>query len=305
MEEFISDAEKSYIKHLASFGYREDGRAPNTIRPISLNIGCIPQANGSCAITIDKLSLTVGIKLEVVTIDEDDVFDDRIGFSVEYVGFKSSLQQSSHKSKPDKLLFPKYERELKRSFTPSDLAILESKEHAWKVDIDVVVHEKVDDNLILFISLGVKAALLSCRIPTLKINPNGTLSPAFPRSAPYHSRFHSFSNSWNCPIVGVVCDINDHIFVDPSSTEIEAAHCICNVIGTFERKSKDLPIPIISSVELSSKNGIFTGSKEKELIEICAIAGKLALSTIEEFLVSFIQSLDTVSVQDAQQKLEK
>ena len=53
-----SDSERLYCRQGVAQGIRNDGRAPCEYRPVTIDVGVLPQTNGSARVTIGKNSAT-------------------------------------------------------------------------------------------------------------------------------------------------------------------------------------------------------------------------------------------------------
>ncbi|MDP2717679.1 MAG: hypothetical protein Q8P02_02965, partial [Candidatus Micrarchaeota archaeon] len=67
MSVILDQVKQAYVRELASAGKREDGRGPMDYRPIHLEKGFAPNADGSCLAHIGNSKVLCGIKFDVMT----------------------------------------------------------------------------------------------------------------------------------------------------------------------------------------------------------------------------------------------
>ncbi|HMF34055.1 MAG TPA: exosome complex protein Rrp42 [Candidatus Lokiarchaeia archaeon] len=94
VEKVVSSIEKKYINELLKDGKRLDGRGPWEYRPISIEAGLIPKAEGSCDVRLGKSRVIAGVKYDVGSPFGDTPDEGVCTLMAEFVPMASPLFES-------------------------------------------------------------------------------------------------------------------------------------------------------------------------------------------------------------------
>ncbi|VDN18724.1 unnamed protein product [Gongylonema pulchrum] len=171
MEVSLSDAEKMFIIHGAQVGLRADGRGPLDYRPIEIQTGVLATTNGSARVRLASTDLLIGVKAELVTVDDMAEYRNRLNFFVDCSANATPLFAGrggdEFAEQVSAALDAAYDSEL---VLPDLKKLIISPMHAWKVFVDVVLLQ-CGGNVIDAAALGVKAALHNTEISEVIVRP--------------------------------------------------------------------------------------------------------------------------------------
>ena len=172
----ISESEIVYLQDGLKQGIRTDGRGCDAFRPLTIDMGIVPTANGSCRVRSRGCDIFVAIKCDIgiPTAAEPDM--GIINVSVEFGC--SVLNRSSESSGRQAAMENEFfadvvaNQVLSLCFQSVDRKqfCIEPKRACWIVSVDVLV-ERIDGPLIDPISIGVRAALLGLELPIVTLPP--------------------------------------------------------------------------------------------------------------------------------------
>ncbi|MCP9265027.1 Intermediate filament tail domain protein [Dirofilaria immitis] len=83
MEVRLSEAEKVFIIHGAQEGLRSDGRSPFDYRPVTVQTGVLATTNGSARVRIGSTDLLIGVKAELINVENVALYRNRLNFFVD------------------------------------------------------------------------------------------------------------------------------------------------------------------------------------------------------------------------------
>jgi len=164
----ISASEEYFITIGAEDGIRNDGRGALDYRPIHVESGVLPLANGSARVRIgeDETDVLVSVKADLTTEDSiEESLPNRLNFFVDFSAIASpEFAGRGGNDLGEDLANVFY------SAYDNDEVLLElnkkciiSPSHMWSIYVDVVVL-KFGGNAVDAISLGIKAALADTEV---------------------------------------------------------------------------------------------------------------------------------------------
>ncbi|KHN72837.1 Exosome complex component RRP42 [Toxocara canis] len=167
----LSDAEKVFIIHGAEEGMRSDGRGLLDYRPIVVETGVLATTNGSARVRLASTDLLIGVKAELMIVNDFDNYRNRINFFVDcsanatplFVGRGGEDVAVAVASALDTAYDNPY-------VLPHLNKLILSPMHAWKLYVDIVVLE-CGGNILDAAGIGVKAALQTTEICDVIVRP--------------------------------------------------------------------------------------------------------------------------------------
>ncbi len=255
-EDIISEIKKDYIYALSEKGEREDGRAPDQYRDISIENGVVNTAEGSAYVKIGDTKVLVGIKLQ-----PGEPFPDTPDKGVLITNVElSPLASPTFEAGPPRDDAIELARVVDRGIRESGALELsklciEEGVKVWMVFIDVQVID-YDGNLIDAASLGAISALLNAKLP----NERYGLGKDVPLPVS------------DLPVAVTVMKIGKKFILDPNLDEEQAASTKLTVIS-----NKD------GSLAGMQKSGAGTLSPD-EVYHIVEMACKTAKDIRKRFL---------------------
>uniref|UniRef100_A0A0N5AZ04 Ribosomal RNA-processing protein 42 n=1 Tax=Syphacia muris TaxID=451379 RepID=A0A0N5AZ04_9BILA len=177
----LSDAEKLYVIHGAQQGIRSDGRGTFDYQPIIVETGVLPTANGSARVRLGSTDLLIGIKADLVVVDDMSSYSNRLNFSIDcsanatpkFAGMRYLNAECLGRGGDEfgvelaSALNAAYDN----PFVLPDLAkLIVSPMHAWKIYVDIVILQ-FGGNVLDTASIGVKAALSDTEICEVLVRP--------------------------------------------------------------------------------------------------------------------------------------
>jgi exosome complex component RRP42 len=166
---FLSPTERLYIGEGVEKGIRSDGRSRDQFRPYSLTVDCIPQANGSARIQVQKgCDILIGIRLDLGTPTLEAPTKGKIICNVD-CSTSTALNEIENRSfrEINTFLAQTLEKLVVNSLNLEDLCIL-AEHHCWLVYLDVLVLE-FNGNLLSCAMKALKSALKSLKIPQVSV----------------------------------------------------------------------------------------------------------------------------------------
>ena len=182
MKRWISEAEFAFIEGGITENVRSDGRGRLCMRPMDLETGLIPQANGSARLRLGTTAAShtttdvlVGVKADLVAPLKEAPDCGMLRFSVQVppeVGAGGAASQDSVTAADE--LGMEIARALTRVVGGScdelihSLCVASGK-YCWLLHVDAVVMDRSGGNLFDAVSLAVKAALASTTLPKVSL----------------------------------------------------------------------------------------------------------------------------------------
>jgi exosome complex RNA-binding protein Rrp42 (RNase PH superfamily) len=171
----ISSAEVSYITDGIKQGIRSDGRPCDGVRPLELELGVIPSANGSCRVLSKACDIVVAIKCDISRPSPEKPAEGIVNVEVElsstvlpriqdFLGRQAMLEADSYSE-----VIANHISSMCLSSLDKKQFCIESGKACWCVSIDVLV-ERIDGPLLDPISIGVRGALLDLELPAVAVS---------------------------------------------------------------------------------------------------------------------------------------
>ncbi|VDD88251.1 unnamed protein product [Enterobius vermicularis] len=139
MDVRLSDAEKIFVIHGAQQGLRSDGRSNLDYRPIILETGVLSTTNGSARVRLGSTDLLIGIKADLIVVDDMPSYKNRLNFTVDCSA--NAAPQFAGRGGEEfgieiaSALSAAYDN----SYVLPDLKkLIVSPMHAWKLFVDIV-----------------------------------------------------------------------------------------------------------------------------------------------------------------------
>jgi len=213
----LSEAEKTYILHSVEDNFRVDGRSRADIRPVVFETGIVSHAAGSCHLRLANTDILVGVKAELESPLVGSPGQGRLEFFVDC----SANATPAFEGRGGEALATSISRLLHRAYASKGsidlgkLIVLEGKT-CWILYVDILVLE-VGGNLYDAVSLAVKAALASTRIPCVAVTAVDGGEPEIELSDdPFAVTRLDVSGS---PVLVTLARIGNHCVVDSSLEE--------------------------------------------------------------------------------------
>lgn len=183
MKRCISEAEAAFIEGGVTENVRSDGRGRLSMRPMDIETGLIPQANGSARLrlgtTIGSHTTTdvlVGVKAELVSPLKEAPDCGLLRFSVQVppeVGSGGAASQDSVTAADE--LGMEIARTLARVIGGSCDELIHSLcvapgRYCWLLHVDAVVIDRSGGNLFDAVGLAVRAALSTTTLPKISLS---------------------------------------------------------------------------------------------------------------------------------------
>lgn len=165
----LSDGEVRFIRSGVLDDVRIDGRSRLDFRPLSVETGLLPQANGSARVVLDGTDVLVGVKAELGTPLIERADEGRVEVSVECCPSASPEFEGRGGSN----LNLELSRVLERALTApgvldlKSLNLIEGKQ-CWVIFIDALVLDSTG-NLLDALALASRAALSNVKIPRVNV----------------------------------------------------------------------------------------------------------------------------------------
>ncbi|CAG9532923.1 unnamed protein product [Cercopithifilaria johnstoni] len=171
MEVQLSEAEKVFIIHGAQEGLRADGRSPFDYRPVIVQTGVLATTNGSSRVRIGSTDLLIGVKAELINVENLALYRNRLNFFVDCSANATPLFAGRGGEEFADELSAALDAAYNNNYVLPDLKkLILSPMHAWKLFVDIVLLQ-CDGNVIDAAGLGVKAALKDTEICQVIVRP--------------------------------------------------------------------------------------------------------------------------------------
>ncbi|KAM3727453.1 Exosome complex component RRP42 [Dirofilaria immitis] len=171
MEVRLSEAEKVFIIHGAQEGLRSDGRSPFDYRPVTVQTGVLATTNGSARVRIGSTDLLIGVKAELINVENVALYRNRLNFFVDCSANATPLFAGRGGEEFADELNAALDAAYDNNYVLPDLKkLILSPMHVWKLFVDIVLLQ-CDGNVIDAAGLGVKAALKDTEISQVIIRP--------------------------------------------------------------------------------------------------------------------------------------
>ncbi|VBB27785.1 unnamed protein product [Acanthocheilonema viteae] len=171
MEVQLSEAEKVFIIHGAQEGLRADGRSPYDYRPVIVQTGVLATTNGSARVRIGSTDLLIGVKAELINVENIALHRNRLNFFVDCSANATPLFAGRGGEEFAGELSAALDAAYDNNYVLPDLKkLILSPMHAWKLYVDIVLLQ-CDGNVIDAAALGVKAALKDTEISQVIVRP--------------------------------------------------------------------------------------------------------------------------------------
>jgi len=216
-ELILSESEKTYILHGVEQNFRIDGRTRSELRPIIMETDIVSHASGSCHLRLANTDILVGVKAELTNPLAIHPDRGRIEFFVDC----SANATPAFEGRGGDNLAADISRVLTSAYASPevfdlrDLCILKSKT-CWILYVDILVLE-VGGNLYDTVSMAVKAALFSTKMPVVSVTTVDGGEPELELSDDPHASTRLKVDS--APILVSLTRIGNHCVVDSTPQE--------------------------------------------------------------------------------------
>lgn len=224
----ISEAEKTYVLHGVQENLRVDGRTREDLRPIQVETDLVTHTSGSSHLRLANTDILVGVKAELDVPLPDHPSEGRIVFSVDC----SANATPEFEGRGGENLATEISRLLTHAYSHSkvfdlkQLNVLDGHQ-CWVLYVDIQILE-CGGNLFDAVSLAVKSALFSTRIPKVKVTAVDGGEPEMELSDdPFDGSRLQMDQT---PVLITLTRIGNHVVVDPTPEE-EACSSACLVMG--------------------------------------------------------------------------
>ena len=166
---------KEYVTKLGEEGKRVDGRAFNEFRQITIETNCVNKAEGSALVKIGNTQVIVGIKMDLGEPFPDTPDCGVLSTAAELI----PLASPDFEAGPPQRDAIELARVVDRGVRESEVVdihklVITPGEKVWIVFIDIHILD-YDGNLFDAASLGALAALLTTKMPILRMMESGAL----------------------------------------------------------------------------------------------------------------------------------
>lgn len=224
----ISEAEKTYVLHGVQENLRVDGRTREDLRPIEVETDLVTHTSGSSHLRLANTDILVGVKAELDVPLPNRPKEGRLVFSVDC----SANATPEFEGRGGENLATEISRLLTRAYSHSNifnlnqLNVLDGHQ-CWVLFVDIQILE-CGGNLYDAVSLAVKSALFSTRIPKVSVTAVDGGEPEMELSDdPFDGARLIIDNT---PILITLTRIGNHCVIDPTLEE-EACSSASLVMG--------------------------------------------------------------------------
>jgi len=228
----LSESEKTFILHGVEQNFRGDGRTRSELRPIVIETDIVSHTTGSCHLRLANTDILVGVKTELETPLPSQPNRGRIEFFVDC----SANASPAFEGKGGDNLAADISRALTRAYASPEVLNLEelcilAGKTCWILYVDILVLE-VGGNLYDAVSMAVKAAIFSTRIPVVSVTSVDGGEPELDLSDDPHAATRLSVE--NAPILVSLARIGNHCIVDctPEEETCSSASLLCSVTPT-------------------------------------------------------------------------
>jgi len=228
----LSECEKTYILHSVEDNLRVDGRGRGDVRPIVFETGIVSHASGSCHLRLANTDILVGVKAELETPLSSSPSEGRLEFFVDC----SANATPAFEGRGGEALGVSIARLLHRAYHTqgaidlAKLCVLPGKT-CWILYVDILVLE-VGGNLYDAVSLAVKAALASTRVPLVAVTAVDGGEPEIELSDDPGA--HTRLDVSGAPVLVTLARVGNHCIVD-STVEEESCSSASIVVAVTPR----------------------------------------------------------------------
>lgn len=261
----LSEAEKVFICHGVEDNFRADGRGRGDVRPMVLETGVVSHASGSCHLRLANTDVLVGVKTELESPDPGSPDKGRVEFFVDC----SANATPSFEGRGGEGLATAISGVLSRAYSSQDVLdlsslVVMSGHTCWILYVDILVLE-VGGNILDAVSIAVKAALATTRIPKLTVTHVDGGEPEIEINDSVGSSGYTKLDMSRSPVVVTLARIGNHCVVDPSPEEEECSSASLLVSVTPDGKLSTVrklgggsfhPSTVISAVKMAGQVGV-------------------------------------------------
>lgn len=198
----LSEIKRTYIEQKLKDGKRTDGRKPNEVRPLEIQTGYIPRAQGSALVKLGNTRIVAGVKIETGEPFPDTPDRGVMTTNVELLPMAFPTFEAGPPNETSIEIARVVDRGIRESkMIDLENLVIEKGKKVWIVFIDIDVID-FDGNLIDACSYGALAALRSAVVPGSK---EGAKDFALPVR--------------NTPVAVTMVKIGDTIVCDPNLEE--------------------------------------------------------------------------------------
>lgn len=164
----LSPGEIRFIRNSVVDDIRVDGRSRLDFRPLSLETGLLPQANGSARLVLEGTDVLVGVKAELGTPSLDNPEQGRVEVTVECCPSASPEFEGRGGSSLNLELGRALERSLSLPsvLDLNSLSLIKGKQ-CWVIYVDALVLDSTG-NLLDALSIATRAAIHNTKIPVIR-----------------------------------------------------------------------------------------------------------------------------------------
>jgi len=215
----LSEAEKTFILHGVEDNFRVDGRGRGDVRPMVLETGVVSHASGSCHLRLANTDILVGVKAELETPLPGAPDCGRVEFFVDC----SANATPSFEGRGGESLATAISGVLSRAYSNKEVLDLSklvvlAGQTCWILYVDILVLE-VGGNLCDAVSIAVKAALVSTRVPRVTVTAVDGGEPEIEVCDSVGPEGYTRLDLSRAPILVTLARIGNHCIVDTSPEE--------------------------------------------------------------------------------------
>lgn len=208
----LSLIKQDFVRKLASEGKREDGRGMDDVRPLRIEVGYVPRANGSAFVHLGNTKVLAGVKVQVETPYPDSGNRGNFMTSAEFTVMASPYFEAG----PPQINAIEVARVTDRSLRESGIIDMEAlciteNEKVWGVFVDIEILD-YDGNLFDACSIATLAAVMAAQLPPVCPKTGYVAYPdGKPRPLPLRMDNATFATTF--------VKIGDAVMVDPGLHE--------------------------------------------------------------------------------------
>ncbi|CAD7698743.1 unnamed protein product [Ostreobium quekettii] len=277
----ISAGERAYITQCVEGGLRGDGRGCLDHRVTRLDVGTIPQANGSARVQLGGTDVMVGVKVEIGAPLAFRPDSGRVEFNVDF----SPCGSPDFEGKEGEVLGADLANALARSVVVGpdgkagglDLATLSilPGNSCWVIFVDALILNN-DGSLLDAVTMAMRGALAEIRIPHVEITKGDSAEvPEFEIDNEKSSKLDAGA----VPIIVTVAKIGRRYLVDLTSEEELCSdfslHIAVNAEGRVCGVTKKGSTPVHASVM-------------QEMLELAQRIGPKVIESLDAYIVDVL-----------------
>eukprot|EP00092_Neocalanus_flemingeri_P027564 GFUD01029905.1.p1 GENE.GFUD01029905.1~~GFUD01029905.1.p1 ORF type:complete len:293 (+),score=89.54 GFUD01029905.1:76-954(+) len=215
----LSEAEKTFILHGVEDNFRVDGRGRGDVRPMVLETGVVSHASGSCHLRLANTDILVGVKAELETPLPGAPDCGRVEFFVDC----SANATPTFEGRGGEGLATAISGVLARAYSNKEVLDLSklvvlAGQTCWILYVDILVLE-VGGNLCDAVSIAVKAALASTRVPKVTVTAVDGGEPEIEVCDSVGPEGYDRLDLSGAPVLVTLARIGNHCIVDTSPEE--------------------------------------------------------------------------------------